>query len=79
MPDDNITIRISEKAKIGNPVVPGGYVISVSTKLPDSASFDSRKLFFGPRITISPEEPGEESVIRVEFRAPNNMEANKGL
>ena len=82
---DNITVRIKETANIGNPLVSSSALdpddiptISVDMDNGDAETATSRKLFFGSRITLTPDEPGVQSEIKVAFYATNDMDANDG-
>jgi len=74
---DNITVRIKEGANIGNPLDPGVIIISVNTDT-DPVPFDSAKLFFGSRITLTPNDPGRPTQIKVDFYATNDLPPNQG-
>ena len=74
---DNITIRIKEAANIGNPLAPGGIKITVNT-VADPDPFSSAELFFGSRITLTPNDPGRPAQIKVDFYATNDLPPNQG-
>jgi len=74
---DNITVRIKKGANIGNPLDPGGVKISVHTDT-DPVPFDSAELFFGSRITLTPNDPGRPSEIKVDFYVTNDLLPNRG-